>query len=167
MMVVDVELTELSRRVLLRFQGIAVVIKGALQDAHGRSRDTCTGRALSDACCGHNHFNDFVALHGEGGPFLCFGRVSGLSPPVTWEHDGGHLPFEPGGRVLAVRTADGQPAHVETWIQMAEASEDHIVLDPHAARVTAVKSGKVIERWRSVLLVFGVFAVLLRTTSRG
>ena len=124
-----------------------------------------TVRALS---CGHNHFNDFVALHGEGGPFLCFGRVSGLSPPVTWEHDGGHLPFEPGGRVLAVRTADGQPAHVETWVQMAEASEDHIVLDPHEASVyTAVESGKVIERWRSVLLVFGVVAVLLRTTSRG
>ena len=87
---------------------------------------------------------------------------SGLSPPVTWEHDGGHLPFEPGGRVLAVRTADGQPAHVETWVQI-EASEDHIVLDPHEA----VGRRELIERWRSSVTVFGVVAVLLRTTSRG
>ena len=61
-------------------------------------------RALS---CGHNHYNDYVGrCRGDRrAPYLCFGRISGLSPPTTWEHDGGALPFLPGGRVMAVKVA--------------------------------------------------------------
>lgn len=88
-------------------------------------------------CCGHNHFNDFVGVHGR--LFLCFGRVSGISPPVTWEHDGGRLPFRPGGRVLAVQPSAVECARIETWVQphddggvggLGVTEEDRIVLDP-------------------------------------
>ena len=100
-------------------------------------------RTVRAICCGHNHFNDYVGVYGH--LFLCFGRVSGISPPVTWEHDGGQLPFLPGGRVLAVRPSVVEHARVETWVLPhdsgdalvagAEAAaelqeEDRIVLDP-------------------------------------
>ena len=79
-----------------------------------------TVRAVS---CGHNHFNDYVAAF--GGLYLCFGRVSGITPPTTWENDGGPLPFAPGGRVMAVRShqPDARP-QVETWIETRGGKED-------------------------------------------
>lgn len=89
--------------------------------------------------CGHNHFNDFVGLHDES-LFLCFGRVSGLSPPITWERDGGALPFHPGGRVFGVRTEmhglhpqdSSRKGKVATWVMTAaeEAAQERITLDP-------------------------------------
>lgn len=89
-----------------------------LQAALSRS-GTCV--AVS---CGHNHYNDYVSY--LGGLYLCFGRISGLSPPTTWESDGGPLPFTPGGRVMAVDTKTGG---VTTWVQAVDgAEEDRICL---------------------------------------
>ena len=91
-------------------------------------------RAVS---CGHNHYNDYVGVYGS--LYLCFGRLSGISPPTTWEHDGGELPFSPGGRVIAVQPAShGEApgmaaghtadARVITWVQTAAGVEDRIEL---------------------------------------
>ena len=85
------------------------------------------GGRVAALSCGHNHFNDFVA-HKQG-VYLCFGRISGVSPPTTWEHDGGPLPFSPGGRVMEVLAGEGYSSRIQTWIQVPGGrQEDYIEL---------------------------------------
>ena len=55
----------------------------------------------------------------DGGPFLCYGRVTAFSPPADFEGAGGALPFQRGGRVVEV----SEGGAVETWVVTVEGEE--------------------------------------------
>ena len=104
------------------------------------------------------------------GVYLCFGRVGGESPPTTWEHDGGALPFAPGGRVMAIRgrgdggavqgRGDGGAAQVETWIATAGGTEDRVSLPPLGGEAVSAEARQARARsLRAVALAVGVPAL--------
>ena len=111
--------------------------------------------------CGHNHYNDYVTL--RCGVYLCFGRVSGLSPPPSWEHDGGELPFEPGARVLHVdldqAAASGASdasvgTRMRTWVVTESGrAECHLEMEPQQPGRRGALGEKVAERRWTLLLV--------------
>ena len=68
---------------------------------------------------GHDHYHDAVMRKADGGPFLCYGRVTAFSPPADFEGAGGALPFQRGGRVVEV----SEGGAVETWVVTVDGEE--------------------------------------------
>ena len=79
----------------------------------------CGSFGVAAAFFGHDHFNDFVLV--REGLALCYGRVGGYTPPVTWEGDGGKLPFNEGCR--AVRFDVSRGGRLDTWVEEAAGAD--------------------------------------------
>jgi hypothetical protein len=68
---------------------------------------------------GHDHYHDAVLCRDDGGPWMCWGRVTSFTPPSDFETAGGALPFRRGGRVVKIKNTK-----METYIVNAEGIEE-------------------------------------------
>lgn len=75
------------------------------------------------SCCffGHDHFSDAVFFRHF---YMAYGRVSGRSPPIDWEGDGGTLPFAHGGRVVRwTMPGASSTSELRTWVETEHGAE--------------------------------------------
>jgi len=68
--------------------------------------------------CGHDHHSD--AVFERSGIYLCYGRVSGHTPPIDWEGAGGDLAFRRGARFVNVNF-EGKAT---TWVETMDTSNE-------------------------------------------